>query len=1054
MSLRRGPIAWMVHNRVSANLLMVVLMLGGLFMTTKIQQEVFPAFDLDRVSVRVAYPGATPEEVEQGVVLAIEEAVRAIDGVDEVRSTASEGVASVDLELRTDADQQKVWQDVQQAVSRITTLPDETERPEVSLNIHRRDVMDIQVHGPVDEMALYRAAQRIREGLLQQRGITQVELEGARPLEVHIEIPEADLRAYGLTLGDVAQRVRAMALDRAGGHIETAGGEILLRLKERRQWAEEFAQIPLIASQRGVMLRLGDIARVTDGFTESQVIGTFNGEPSIGVSVYRVPGQTPIGVSEETREALPQLLATLPPQIHASIEDDSSLVYKDRLNLLMKNGFLGLILVLVLLSLFLEFKLAFWVTVGIPTSFLGALLFLPGMDVSINMVSLFAFIVALGIVVDDAIIAGENIYEYRQRGMDFIEASIQGARDIAVPLSFAILTNVVAFMPMLFIPGAFGKIWAMIPLVVTTVFLISWVEALFILPTHLAHVRDRRQTRWGEALHHRQQRFSAGFSNFVERRYRPLLTLAVRHRYMTLAAAIGLLAVVLTIPVSGRMGFILMPKVESDRAYAGVTLPVGSPESRLIAARDRLVAAANDVIAENGGRKLSTGVQALIEENNISVQAYLRPAGERPISTAEFTRLWRQKVGTIPGAESGRFQSDRGGPGGGASISIELNHNDVKMLERASGDLAARLEQFGSVKDVDDGYTPGKRQMDFRLTEEARSLGLTAGEVGNQIRHAFYGAEALRQLRGSDEVKVIARLPESERQRLYDLEQMLIRTPDGSYVPLARIARFEPSRAFTAITRRNGRRTVTVTANVDPIDDTSGVLSSVTKDVLPQLLRDYPGLGYSFEGRQASMREAVQSFFVSVTLALAVIFALLAVPFRSYVQPLLVMVAVPFGLVGAILGHLLMGYNLSMISVMGIIALGGVVLNDALVMIDYANARRREGEHAFDAVIGAGVRRFRPIMLTTLTTFGGLAPMIFETSRQARFMIPMAISLGYGILFATAITLVLVPSLYVILDDIKQLLGQTESPGEAEATATADEPGLSAVQEPAPESSR
>ncbi len=1022
-SLHEGAIAWMVHNRVSANLLMLALLLGGLYMTTKIQQEVFPAFDLDTVTVRIAYPGATPEEVEQGVVLAVEEAVRALEGVDEVRSSASEGSAAVTLELLAGADAQKVWQDVQQAVSRITTLPEETERPQVNLNVHRRDVMDIQVHGRVDEQALYHAAQRLREGLLQQPGITQVELEGARAPEVHIDIPEASLRAYGLTLGEVAQTVRAMALDRAGGSIETRAGEILLRVRERRQWAEEFAELPLISGDGGVLLRLGDIATVREGFADSRRVGTFNGEPSIGVSIYRVEGQTPTGVAQAARAALPDLLAGLPPQIEASIQDDDSEVYRDRLGLLMKNGFIGLALVLVLLSLFLEFKLAFWVTVGIPTSFLGALLFLPGMDVSINMVSLFAFIIALGIVVDDAIIAGENIYEYRQRGMGLIEAAIQGARDIAVPISFAILTNVVAFMPMLFIPGGFGKIWAMIPLVVGTVFIISWVEALFILPTHLAHLRDRRATGWGEALHVRQQRFSAGFSRFVERVYRPFLTAAVTRRYFTLACALALLAVVIAIPVSGRMGFVLMPKVESDTAYASVALPVGSPVERVEAVRDRLVAAVEDVIAANGGEALSTGVFALINENNVSVRAYLQPPGLRPISTGEVTRLWREAVGTIPGTESLRYESDRGGPGGGASISVELNHSDVAVLDRASAALADRLAQFSHVKDVDDGYTPGKRQFDFRLNAEARSLGLTASEIGNQIRHAFYGAEALRQLRGSDEIKVVARLPESERQQQYDIERLLIRTPAGGYVPLAQVAEFEPSRAYTNISRRNGRRTVTVTANVEPIDETARILAAVKSELLPELMRDHPGLAYSFEGRQASMRDAVQSFFVSVSLALVVIYGLLAVPFRSYVQPAIVMSAIPFGAVGAILGHMLMGYNLSMISIMGMIALGGVVVNDALVMMDYANSQRREGISAFDAMINAGVRRFRPILLTTLTTFGGLAPMIFETSRQARFMIPMAISLGYGILFATAITLVLVPSLYLILEDLRERFG-------------------------------
>jgi multidrug efflux pump subunit AcrB len=464
-----------------------------------------------------------------------------------------------------------------------------------------------------------------------------------------------------------------------------------------------------------------------------------------------------------------------------------------------------------------------------------------------------------------------------------------------------------------------------------------------------------------------------------------------------------------------------MPKVESDSADTTVTLPVGAPLAQAEAVRDRLLTALDKVVADNGGDRLSSGVFALIDENKVSVRAYLQPPGERPISTAEVARLWRRATGVIPGTESSRYESDRGGPGGGASISVELSHNDVAMLDRASSALAARLAQFSNVKDVDDGFTPGKKQFDFRLTPEARSLGLTASEIGSQIRAAFYGAEALRQQRGNDEVKVLVRLPENERQHVADVERMLIRTPAGGDVPLAQIAEIEPGRAFTSISRRNGRRTVTVTADVEPIDETARVLAAVKDEVLPQLLRDYPGLAYSFEGRQASMRDAVNSFFVSVSLALVVIFALLAVPFRSYVQPAIVMTAIPFGAVGAILGHLLMGYNLSMISVMGMIALGGVVVNDALVMIDYANHRRAEGLSAFDAMITAGVRRFRPILLTTVTTFGGLAPMIFETSRQARFMIPMAISLGYGIVFATAITLVLVPSLYVIVDDVQRL---------------------------------
>ncbi|MEJ2620277.1 MAG: efflux RND transporter permease subunit [Candidatus Thiodiazotropha sp.] len=583
----------------------------------------------------------------------------------------------------------------------------------------------------------------------------------------------------------------------------------------------------MINGEGGVLLTLADIAEVSEGFADSNRLATFDGKRAIGIDVSRVGEQTPLGVSEAVREVLPEIEASLPPQIEVAILRDRSEIYQQRLNLLLKNGFMGLLLVLVFLSLFLEFKLAFWVTVGIPTAFLGALLFLPGVDVSINMVSLFAFIVALGIVVDDAIIAGENIYEYRQRGMGFLEASIRGAQDIAIPISFSILTNIVAFLPMLLIPGSFGKIWGVIPLVVSSVFLISWLEALFILPAHLAHVRDKRNTRWGEALHQRQQRFSLAFRHFIETYYGPFLQTAVRHRYLTVTCALALLAVVISLPLSGRMGFILMPKVESDSADTRVTMPVGTPMERVEAVRDRLLDALNRVVAENGGGRLSKGAFALIDDNKVSVRAYLQGPEVRPISTAQVAKLWRKEVGVIPGTESSRYESDRGGPGSGASISVELRHRDSVMLDQASSALAERLAEFDSVKDIDDGFTPGKKQLDFRLTAAARSLGLTSNEIGRQIRATFYGAEALRQQRGSDEIKVVVQLPENERNQLYDLEQLLIRTTEGGYVPLAQVAEFDTGRAFTKISRRDGRRTVTVTANVEPISETARVLAEV-----------------------------------------------------------------------------------------------------------------------------------------------------------------------------------------------------------------------------------
>ena len=1027
-----GPLAWMVHNRVTANLLMLALLLGGLFMASQIKQEVFPEFEEDTVSITVPFPGASPEEVEHGIILAIEEAVRGLEGVSKVRGTASENLATVVVELLANSTHHKVYQDIQQAVDRIVTFPEDAEKPQVTLDTRRRDVLTLQLYGDVSEGALREAAEQVRDRLLQESGITQIELEGARAFEIHVEVAQEDLRAYGLTVEGIAQIISATALDRSGGSVKTSSGEILVRVQERRDWASEFATIPIVANQTGTILRLGDVAKVSEGFAESDTFATYNGFRAIGIEVYRVGDQTPMGVSQSVREAMARIVLDLPPSIQYGIPKDRANIYNQRLTLLLKNGFLGLLLVLVILSLFLEFKLAFWVTVGIPTSFLGALLFLPAMGVSINMMSLFAFIIALGIVVDDAIIAGENIYEYRQRGKNFTEAAIQGARDIAIPISFSILTNIVAFLPLMFIPGSFGKIWAVIPAVVGAAFIISWIEALFILPAHLAHVGTNPTGTIGTHLHHLQQRFSLAFSRFVERIYGPFLRQALQKRYLTVAIVLGIFAIVLAYPISGRMGFVLMPKVEADFARATAVVPFGSPPSEMIRIRDGLLHSAQEVIDRYTGHDVTTGTFALVRENLIDVRVYLPDPDVRPLSTNELTRLWRENTPDLAGVEYIRFESDSGGPGGGASISVELSHRDIAMLDRASAKLADDLGEFASVKDVDDGYSPGKPQLDFRINENAHSLGLTAGEIARQVRNAFYGREALRQQRDRNEIKVLVRFPESERTSEYNIENLVIRTAAGRDVPLYQVATVEKGRAFREITRRDGHRTVTVTANVQPDKETNLVLSRLKTKTLPQLLRDYPGLSYSFEGRQAYMRDALQSFLYSATLALIIIYALLAVPFGSYVQPTIVITAIPLGVIGAVIGHMIMGYNMSIISMMGIIALGGVVVNDSLIMLHYANHKRREGLSPGEAIWQAGVRRFRPILLTTLTTFGGLAPMIFETSRQARFMIPMAISLGFGILFATAIMLVFIPCLYLIVEDVLDWFTAVETPSPTE----------------------
>ncbi|MDA0711962.1 MAG: efflux RND transporter permease subunit, partial [bacterium] len=1011
-----GPLAWMVHNRVTPNILMLVFILGGLFMTTRIKQEVFPAFDLDQVSIRVPYPGASPEEVEQGIILAIEEAVRGLDGVKEVNATASEGMGSVIVELMVGVDQQKVYQDIQQQVDGITTFPEDAEEKQVVLETRRRGVLTLQIYGEATEWALRDLAELVRDQLLQDPNISLVELSGARDYEVRVEVSQDQLRTYGLTLNEIARKIDATAVEVPGGSVKTASGEILMRMKERRNWAREFARIPIVTAPDGTTLYLSDIAVVREGFEESNEAATYNGHRTVGLDVYRIGDQTPIQVSDAVRSAMDHILADLPPGVHYAINNDRSTIYRQRLNLLLRNGFLGLVVVLGVLGLFLEFKLAFWVTLGIPISFLGSFLFLSGMGVSLNIISLFAFIVALGIVVDDAIISGENIFEYRQQGMSFMDAAIRGARDVSVPITFSILTNVVAFLPLLYVPGLLGKIWKVIPAVVITVFLISWVESLLILPSHLAHGENTKDGRIAAFLHRHQQRFSRKFVHFVETVYAPFLKRCMHARYLTSAIAVTALMIVIAYALSGRMGLILMPKIESDSAAVTAVLPYGSAMEKAERVRDKLVAGANAVARENGGDLLIEGVYATITENRVDVFAYLTPPEVRPISTTRVAELWRASVGDILGLEVLKFESDRGGPGSGPSITVELSHRDIGVLDRASAALATALEQFSQTKDIDDGYTPGKRQLDFQLTPEGRSLGLTSADVARQVRSAFYGAEALRQQRGRNEVRVRVSLPEAERVREFDIEHLLIRTPSGRHVPLRQVTEVTPGRAYTSITRRDGRRTVSVTSAVEPVDETNQVLVTLNAEILPQLALDYPGLAFGFEGRQADMQESLSALAYGFLLAVVLFYVLLAIPFRSYTQPLIVLVAIPFGIFGAIIGHLIMGYSLSIISLMGIIALSGVVINDALVMIDYANIQRRAGAGPFEAIHSAGVRRFRPILLPTLTPFGGLSPMIFETSRQARFMIPMALSLGYGIVFATGVILVLVPCLYMMME--------------------------------------
>ncbi len=1021
----KGALAWMAGNSVIANLLMAIFLVGGLLAAWNVKQEVFPDFTMDRVSITVAYPGASPEEVETGIILAVEEAIEDIEGIDEVTSTASEGSASVSVELMEGEDVIKLWQEIKSEVSSITTFPDEAEDPLVSLDSHKRGVLTVALHGSVDEMTLRSAADQVRDTLLASDHVTQVDLTGVRDYEVQVEIPQDTLRRYNTTLGEVAQTISRASVELGGGSLKTDSGDILVRVKDRRDYAREYAKLPLITGANGSRVLLEDMATVKEGFEDSSTWAHFDGNAAVMIDVYRVGDQTPSEVAAAGRSIIAELNQTLPDGLHLTILRDRSSVFEQRAKLLMKNAFQGLALVFIFLALFLETRLAFWVSLGIPVSFMGSFLFLSAGDFSINMISMFAFIVTLGIVVDDAVVVGENIYHWRSRGLSLLEASVAGTKEVALPVVFSVLTNLVSFMPLMFVPGFMGKIFKVIPLVVGAVFLVSLIESLFILPAHLGH-RNRTQAIWPlNHLERWQSKFSRAFERFVREQYGRFLRLMISFRYAVIGFGLAIMIALGGYVFSGRMGLEMFPKSESNYAYCSATLPYGSAKSTLESVEDRLVTAAKAVVKENGGDALALGILSNVSSNSVTIRIYLTDEDVRPLSTSKVTALWREKVGTLAGLENIRFESNMGGPGSGKNLTVMLSHTDTKILEDAGADLADSLSNYTIVHDIDDGSARGKRQYDIQLLPLGERMGLTSEDVAKQVRYAFQGVQALKQQRGRNEVTVRVSLPESERAVESTLENLVLKSNAGE-VYLRDAVKMTPGRAYTKIARTNGRRDIEVTANVNPPSRAENIKGELKTSILPDLAKKYPGLTFSFEGHQAEMQKSLSSLVTGSLLALFAIYALLAVPFKSYSQPLIIMVSIPFGIIGAVLGHLIMGYSLSINSIFGVVALSGVVVNDSLVLIDFANRRMQEGFSPLEAIHSAGIQRFRPILLTTVTTFGGLMPIIMETSRQARMMIPMAISLGFGVLFSTAIILVLVPSLFMVMDDFSRLMYKRE----------------------------
>ncbi len=1048
----RGAIKWMAGNHVAANLLMMVLLVGGLIKAFSIKQEIFPEVSLDMIQVQVAYPGAGPEEVEEGIILKIEDNITSVDGIKEITSKASEGMGVVTAELLVGHDPDVALQDIKSEVDRIITFPVNAEKPIVSKLLNRREVISLVLSGDVPERSLREQAELIREQLLSFPEITQVDLGGLRPYEISIEVPEKNLRRYNLTLDRIAAIVRSASLDLPGGTIKTDGGEILLRTKEKRYTGSEYENITVIGTGEGARVRLGDIATVRDGFRETDMYAEYDGRSAAMIKVFRVGDQKPNRISDLVKLYAHDKSLELPSSMKLDSWYDTTDIYNSRIKLLKKNAAIGLILVMITLGLFLEIRLALWVMLGLPVSFLGAMFIMPWLGVSINMISLFAFILALGIVVDDAIIVGENIYEHRQQGKNYARAAMDGTLEVSTPVMFSILTTIAAFMPLVFIGGVMGKFMKAIPLVVISILVVSLVESLFVLPAHLSLGR-RREASHGllGAIDSTRKRVSGWLQRFTDGPYLRALDGCLRYRYVTLAAGLATLMITVGLIQGGVVKFSFMPRVDGDLVSVNLQMPPGTPAYKTAGITENIVAmgqqamAAHDsasgretptvrsifsIVGGSLGRVGPTATSGDATSANLAeVSMMLVESDRRDISSAAVENLWRAKVGEIPGVESVTYTSNLMRMG--ANIDVQLAHSDFSILESSSERLQQALREYPGVSDVKDNYSRGKPELKFTLKPAARTLGITERDLATQVRSAFYGAEARRLQIGRNEVKVMVRYPEADRKSLWDLGQMRIHSPDGGEMPLDQAAFIQQSRGYNTISRVDRKRTVNVQGTVDADKANSGeIIADLEAAILPRLLADYPGLSYTLVGEERERAESMSDTMESLALALLAIYALLAIPFHSYSQPLLIMAAIPFGFVGAVLGHLLMGHDLSMLSMFGVVALAGVVVNDSLLLIDQINRNRLAGAGIVDSAIAAGRRRLRPIILTSFTTFFGLMPMILETSVQAQFLIPMALSLGFGILFATFITLLLTPCLYAILEDLKRLVGfrDAESP--------------------------
>ncbi|MGF1483994.1 MAG: efflux RND transporter permease subunit [Opitutales bacterium] len=1038
-------IQWFARNGVAANLLAAIIVLGGITSLLGIKMELFPEFSLDRVSVTVPYRGAAPEEVERAVIWRIEEEIEDLEGIKQMTSRAVEGSGNVTVEVERGYNLIELKEKIKSRVDTIDTFPVETEEPIIEELEVEPEVIVVAVHGETDQRTLKALGEKVRADLLAIPGITKIELLGLPSFEITIEVSEEDLRRYGLTFSDVADAIQETSVDLPGGAVKASSGEILLRTVGQAYTGEEFEQIVLLTQDDGTRILLGDVARVIDGFEDDPILTRFQGEPAVMLQIFEVGDQNPLDIVEKV-EAYVAELNWLPEGIQVTPYRDFSYYLWGRLNTLITNGSAGLLLVLLVLTLFLRPSLAFWVTLGIPISFLGALLVMGWVGVSINLISLFAFIVVLGIVVDDAIVVGESVFSrFQETGGSSVQASIEGAEAVAKPVTFAVITTMVAFVPILMLPGTQGKFLYAIPVVVIITLFFSLVESKLILPYHLSLTRVGTGDRSKVSTFGRMQRGVAdGLERFIRKYYKPQLEFILRHRYYLFAGFTAILLVTVGLMLGGWIKFVPFPRIPSDYIETYIALPEGASVEDTRRVLDRVEAALDETIAQveaegfaNPLRYRRTiigqqqrgggpgGTQGNGGSHLAQIDVELVKSEGREVSAPALADRWRENVGTVPGLKEITFEASAGG-GQGEPINVELRSNDLTQLRGAANFVKNALTDYPGVYDIRDSLADNQQELKIDILPAAETLGLSQAQLGRQVRQAFFGEEAQRVQRGRDDVRVMVRFPEQDRATLDSLESMRIRTRQGEEVPFSEVAEIQLGTGYAAISRIDRQRATNVFADADKEEiDLEAVKRDLADEILPAVQQQFPGLRASLEGESKDQRESLDSLQQSFLLVLAIMYALLAVAFRSYIQPIIVMLIIPFGIIGAAGGHLIMGYPLSFFSIYGILALSGVVVNDSLVLVDYINRQREKGVPLHLAVRDAGVRRFRPILLTSLTTFVGLTPLLFERSLQAQFLIPMAISLSFGVAFATFLTLGLVPATYLILEDIQRICGAT-----------------------------